>query len=67
MKKLLATLAAVGCLAGTLAVTATPADAYVVKKVIHNHRGPFGHGCRTVRTVKNGFRGRRVIVRHVCR
>ena len=64
MNKLLATLAAVGCLAGTVAVTATPADAYVVKKVIHNHRGPMGHGCRTVRTVRGGGR---VVVRKVCR
>ena len=63
MKKLLVTLAAVGCLAGTVAATSTPADAYVVKKVIRHH----GNGCRTVRTVKNGFHGRRVIVRRICR
>lgn len=64
MKTLIATLAAVGCLAGTAVMTATPADAYVVKKVIHNHRGPLGHGCRAVRTVHGGGR---VVVRKVCR
>lgn len=64
MRKLLATIASVGCLAGTVALTATPADAYVVKKVIHGHHGPMGHGCRTVRTVHSGGR---VVIRKVCR
>lgn len=64
MKTLLATAVALGCLAGTVAITTTPADAYVVKKVIRDHRGPFGHGCRTVRTRHSGGR---VVVRKVCR
>ena len=45
-------------------MSATSADAYVVKKVIHNHRGPFDHGCRMVRTVHGGGR---VVVRKVYR
>lgn len=60
-------IALVGTLAVAAPILATPADAYVVRKSVHVHRGPFGHGCKTVRTVKNGIHGRRVIVKHVCR
>ena len=60
-------LAAVGSLAIALPLLATPADAYVVRKTVTSHHGVFGHGCRTVRTVKQGFHGRQVIVRKVCR
>lgn len=66
MKKLLATLTAVGCLAGTVVATSTPADAYVVRKDVRVHRRPDGAICRNVRVVKNGIRGRRVIHKRIC-
>lgn len=64
MKTLLATLAAVGCLASTVAITTIPAEADVVTKVVRSHHGPMGHGCRTVRTIHGGGR---VVIRKVCR
>ncbi len=66
MKRLTMILAAAGGLAVAMPAMTTPASAYVVRRVVTHHVGPFGHGCRTVRTVRNGFAGRRVIVRKVC-
>ena len=58
-------LALAGSLALALPMVATPASADMVRKSVTYHGGPF-HGCKTVRVVKKGFGGRRVMVRKIC-
>ncbi len=46
----------------------TPASAEMERKVIIKHDGGFDRGCRTMRVVKEGFGGHRVVtVKKVCR
>lgn len=65
--KLATLVLAAGAVLAAAAPIATPAGAEVVRKTVTMHRGAFGHGCRTVRTVHRGFGGRRVDVRRICR
>ena len=58
-------LAALGTLAVTVPLAATPASAELVRKSV-SYRGGGFHGCKTVRVVKQGFGGRRVEVRKIC-
>ena len=60
-------VAAIGSFAIFAATLSSPAAADVVRKTVVVHHGMIGHGCRTVRTVRQGFGGKRVIVRKICR
>ncbi len=59
-------LAVFGVLAIAVPTLVTSANAEVIRKSETIHRGGFGHGCKTIRTVKQGPGGRRVVVRKVC-
>lgn len=67
MRQLSLVAAIIGCAAFANAAALTTASAEVVSKTVTMHHGAYGHGCRTVRTVKHGMMGKRVVVRKICR